>query len=119
MLPMKTLSIALFASLALVACSEEPTPEPAQTQAPVAAEPVKPTLAAPDGAFFAETFAATCPNAKPVSTSVCRRAGMGSPEVICEYGLGDDEYLRNETTLVQGETAWEIADPDSTCASGA
>ena len=115
--PFKLLAIAPLALLA--ACGEEPAPEPAPVETPVVAEPAAPALPAPDEAVFAATFAKTCPNAKPVAVSACKRAGMGSPEVICQYGLGDDEYLRNTTTLVQGESEWEIADPETTCAQGA
>ena len=115
--PLKLLVIAPLALLA--ACGEEPAPEPAPVETPVVAAPEVPSIPAPDEKVFAATFAKTCPNAKPVKTSTCKRAGMGSPEVICQYGLGDDEYLRNTTTLVQGESEWEIADPETTCAQGA
>lgn len=93
--------------------------EPAPVETPEATELDTPRIPPPDETVFAATFAKTCPNAEPVNTSACKRAGMGSPEVICEYGLGDDEYLRNETKLVEGETEWEIADPETTCAQGA
>ena len=114
-----SLPLLAIAPLALLAaCGEEPAPEPAPTTAAVE-EAAEPSLPPPDEAVFSATFAKTCPDAEPVSTSICKRAGMGSPEVICEYGLGDDEYLRNETRMVEGETEWEIADPESTCAQGA
>lgn len=103
----------------LAACGEEPAPAPAPVETTAAAEPEAPSIPPPDGTFFKEAWAKTCPSAKPVNTAACKRAGMGSPEVICEFGLGDDEYLRNKTTLVQGETEWEIADPETTCAIGA
>lgn len=109
--------IAIAPLVLFAACSEEPEPQPAPVETPNV--PAEPSLPPPDSAVFAAAFAKTCPDAKPVNTSACKRAGMGSPEVICEYGLGDDEYLRNETKLVQGETEWEIADPETTCAQGA
>ncbi|WP_249171882.1 hypothetical protein [Erythrobacter sp. JK5] len=115
---MKKLVLLTLPLTVLAACGEEPAAEPAAT-AVAAPESAAPSLPPPDAAVFASTFAKTCPEAKTVNDSVCRRAAMGSPEVICEYGLGDDEYLRNKTTLVQGETAWEIADPETTCAQGA
>ena len=110
--------IALAPVALLAACGEEPAPEPAPVETPAVVD-AGPSLPPPDETVFAETYARTCPEAKPVNVSVCRRAGMGSPEVVCEFGLGDDEYLRNETTLVEGETEWEIADPETACAIGA
>ena len=100
--------------LALAACGEEPAPEPVATPA-VEAEPVV-SLPAPDEALFAEVFAETCPEAEAVNTSVCRRA-MGADTVSCEFGLGEDEYLRNDATLELDETgeAWAIADADAVC----
>ncbi len=118
---MMTTALKLFGLAPLVllaACGAEPAPEPAPIKAAVV-EPEVPSIPSPDEEVFAALFAKTCPEAKPVSTSVCKRAGMGSPEVICEFGLGDDEYLRNKTTLVQGETEWTISDPDAACALGA
>ncbi|WP_299193424.1 hypothetical protein [uncultured Erythrobacter sp.] len=117
---MKNNALTLFAiaPLALLAaCGEEPAPAPVET--PVVAEPEAPEIPPPDATFFTQKFAEICPNAEPVNTAACRRRGMGSPEVLCEFGLGDDEYLRHESILVQGETEWEIADPETTCAAGA
>lgn len=101
--------------LVLVACGEEPTPEPAVTPV-VEAEPVV-TLPAPDEALFAELYAEACPDAEAVNTSICRRA-MGAETVSCEYGLGEDEYLRNDATLEISEAgdAWVIADAEAVCA---
>ena len=111
------LTFVALSALALAACSEEPAPAPAATQeaapAPVA------SMAAPDEQLFADLHAATCPDAKPVSTSVCKRLGIGSEDVLCEYGLGDDEYLRNKATLTPQDEEWTIADPETVCAAGA
>ncbi len=110
---MKKLAL-LLPLLALAACGQEPAPEPvpAETTAP---EPVE-TLPAPDQELFSEVFAATCPDAEPVNTSVCRRAGIGSTEVICEFGLGEDEYLRHTATLTAEEGDWVLSDPETICA---
>ena len=104
----------LLPLLALAACSGEPAAAPtpaASTPAPT----VTPSLPAPDQALFAEAFAKACPEAKPVSTAVCRRAGLGSSEVNCQFGLGEDKYLRNEATLVAGDRAWTLEDPAAVC----
>lgn len=106
------LTLPLFA---LAACSGEPAtePTPAATPAPV----VTPSLPAPDQALFTRVLAEACPEAEPVNTAVCRRAGLGSTEVNCEFGLGEDEYLRNKATLVAGESAWTLKDPEAICAA--
>ncbi|MGB3796187.1 MAG: hypothetical protein WA957_07780 [Alteraurantiacibacter sp.] len=101
--------------LALAACSEEPAPVPAPTET-VEAEPLV-SLPAPDETLFAELHAETCPDAETVSTSFCQRA-MGAATASCEFGLGDDEVLRNDATLEVSETgdAWVIADAEAVCA---
>ena len=98
--------------LALAACGEEPAPEPAPS---VEATPT-PTLAPPDEGLFTEVFAATCPDAEPVATAVCRRA-MGADTAQCEFGLGEDEVLRHDATLEIDETGenWMIADAEALC----
>lgn len=108
----------LLPVLALAACSSEPAPEAtasATETAAAAPAPVKPSLPAPDKDSFGTLFAEACPEAEKVNNAVCKRAGMGSPEVICEYGLGEDKYLRDEATLVAGDTAWALKDPEATC----
>ena len=107
---MKKLTFLLPIAL-LAACSEEPAPAPAAEPTPEAVE----TLRAPDQALFTEKYAEACPDAEAVNTAVCRRAGMGSPDVLCEFGLGDDEYLRNEATLTASEGDWAFADPENVC----
>ncbi len=101
--------------LALAACGEEPAPEPVPTET-VEAEPVV-SLPATDEALFAELHAETCPDAETVSTSFCQRA-MGADTASCEFGLGDDEVLRNDATLEANEAGdgWVIADPETVCA---
>ena len=115
---MKKIILPLLPVFALAACGEEPAPvpEPVETTAP---EPVEPALPAPNQEIFSTVFAASCPNAKPVNTAACRRAGMGSEDVICEYGLGDDEYLRNKATLTAGDGEWVLTDTETVCAAGA
>jgi hypothetical protein len=106
----------LIPFFALAACGQEPAPEPAPTQAAAAPEPVQ-TLPAPDQALFGKVFAETCEGAEPVSEAVCRRA-MGSEEVACEFGLGEDKYLRHDATLAANEdnTGWELKDAEALCA---
>ena len=99
--------------LALAACGEEPAPEPVETVAP---EPVV-ELAPPDQDLFSTLLAETCPELEPVNTAICRRA-LGADEATCEFGLGDDEYLRNDATIAVDETgeAWMIVDSEAVCA---
>lgn len=105
----------LLPLIALAACSQEPEPAPAVPATPAAV--VTPSLPAPDQALFTQLYAAACPDAKPVGKALCKRAGMGSQEVNCEYALGEDEYLRNTATLVAGEDAWAIKDAPAVCAA--
>lgn len=110
------LLLPIFASVTLLtACGEEPAPAPEPTPA-VAAEPT-PTLPAPDQELLTTLLADTCPDLKPVNTAVCRRT-MGADTVSCEFGLGEDDYLRNDATLAANEAgdAWEITDPETVCA---
>ncbi|MFB0613283.1 hypothetical protein [Aurantiacibacter poecillastricola] len=106
---------ALAALSALAACGEEPTPEATAAEV-VAPEPVA-SAPAPDEDLFAQLHAETCPDAEPVSTSICQRA-MGAETASCEFGLGDDDVLRNDATLELDETgeAWVIADAETVCA---
>ena len=117
---MKKITLSLLPVFALAGCGEapEPAPEPTPAEAVVEA-PVTPALPAPDQTLFTELHAAACPTAKSVNTAVCRRAGMGSEDVICEYGLGDDEYLRNKATLTEGDGEWVLTDTETVCATGA
>ncbi|WP_374405001.1 hypothetical protein [Pelagerythrobacter sp.] len=101
-------------TLALAACGEEPAPEPTPTVAPT---PTEPALPAPDQALFTGLLAEACPELEPVNTAVCKRAGFGSSDVICEYGLGSDEYLRDKATLTPGDGEWTLADPENVCAA--
>ncbi len=98
----------------LAACGEEPAPQPvdgAAAPAPASA----PSLSAPDQALFTAKYAEACPEAEPVNTAVCKRAGFGSGDVVCEFGLGEDEYLRNKATLSAGDGDWVLADPENVC----
>ena len=111
---MTKFALILAPAFLLAACGEEPAAEPAPAET-VAPEPVN-TLPAPDQALFTNVFAEACPEAESVNTAVCKRAGIGSEDVICEYGLGDDEYLRDSATLTPGEDEWTLSDPETVCA---
>ena len=114
---MKKLPLLLLPVFVLAACGEEPAPAPAPTET-ATPEVVESELPAPDEAVFQAAFAAACPSAKPVSQSICKR-GLGSEDVLCEYGLGDDEYFRHKATLTPGDDEWTVADPETICAQGA
>lgn len=105
------LALPLFA---LAACGEEPAPEPVATETAVP-EPVS-TLPAPSEALFSEIFAEACPTAEPVNTGFCQR-GLGEDFATCEFGLGDDEYTRNDARLEIDESgeAWVLADAEALC----
>jgi hypothetical protein len=109
---------ACAAVFALAACnSEEPAaPEPVQAQVVM---PVKPTMPAPDEELFAAAYAEACGKTQPVSGSMCKSRGFGQEGFVCDYGLGDDEYLRNKTTIVPVEGKWALAEPEKTCAADA
>ena len=102
----------LLPVLVLAACND---PEPEPVPAPTVAAPAAPALPAPDEELFSTLFAATCPAAEKVSVAVCKRA-MGADNAICEFGVGEDEYLRHKATLEAGEGEWAIADAEEFCA---
>ena len=104
-------SIILAASLGLAAAPVAAQTAPEQVVTP---EPIE-TLPAPDQALLTAKYAEACPEDEAVNTAMCKRAGMGSPDVVCEFGLGDDEYLRNKATLTAGEGEWTFADPENVC----
>jgi len=104
--------------VALAACGQEPAPAPQSAATAAAALPTE-GLPAPDQALFTTTFAAACPEAEPVSNAVCKRAGLGSSEVICEYGIGEDNYLRHKATLAAADGKWTLAQSEKICAEHA
>ena len=115
---MKTI-VALSALLLVTACgSNEPAPQPTATVAAVAT-PTTPILPAPTAEVFAASYAKACPSAKKVNTSLCKSGGMGSSDFVCEYGLGEDKYLRNKVTLTQSDQEWVVKDADKACAPSA
>ena len=104
------------ALLVLAGCNSEASePAPAETLAPVAAP--TPTLPAPNEDIFSQAYAAACPEAEPVSTSLCRSKGFGEDGFICDYGLGEDEYRRHKAELAPGDGEWVVADAEAACAA--
>ena len=104
----------LLPVFALAACGEEPAPEPVET--PVVAAP-EIDLPAPDQDLFKATFAETCEGAEPVNQAVCRRA-MGADTVACEFGLGEDEFLRHDARLAVNDAGdgWMLDNAEAICA---
>lgn len=118
----RTLLLLSPLALALGACSEGPAEE-AEAKAPTAREveaAIKEgsKLAPPTHDTFAEKYAAACPSQKKVNQALCKAQGMGSHDFTCEYGLGDDEYLRHEGTLSEVEGEYVLQDTDTVCAQG-
>jgi hypothetical protein len=111
--------LTLIAPIALLAgCNSEPAPAPTETPA-AAPTPARPTLPAPEGKIFAEALAKACPTAPKVSVSSCKSRGMGSPDFICQYGLGDDQYMRQSLTLTAKDGEWTVKDAETACAEAA
>ncbi|WP_345725434.1 hypothetical protein [Qipengyuania mesophila] len=109
-------NFALLLPLALLAaCGEEPAAQTAPEQV-ATPEPVT-TLPAPDEETFKTAFADSCEGAEPVNVAMCKRS-MGAATVSCEYGLGEDEYMRHKATLAAKEdkSGWELADAATICA---
>ena len=118
-MPVKTLAL-ILPLFALSACGSEPAPKPAPTAtATVPATPLKPTLPPPDQATFSKVFAKACPEAAKVAITSCRAEGMGATTFICEYGLGNDKYLRNTAKISQKDGAYVLDNPEKTCAADA
>jgi hypothetical protein len=115
---MKSL-FACVALLALAACNSEEPAEAQAAEAPVAAAPLEPSMPAPDEELFAAAYAEACGEAQPVGASMCKSQGMGKEGFICEYALGDDEHMRNETAIKPIEGKWALAEPEKTCAADA
>ncbi len=107
-----------IATLALAGCgdsaAEPEAPAPAETAEVVA--PEEDSLPPADRDSFAAAFAAACPAAEPVNNASCQAMGMGSDSFLCEYGLGDDEYLRHKGVVSQGEDGYVLDDPETVCA---
>ena len=110
---MKTIAL-ILPLLALSACGSEPAPQPAPT-ATAAPAPLKPSLPPPDQAAFSDVFAKACPKAEKVAIASCRAEGMGATSFICQYGLGNDKYLRNDATISQHDGAYVLDNPEQTC----
>ena len=115
----------LIAPLVLAACSEAPAQEAEGDSAPTsreiaaAIENAEPSLAPADRDTFAEKFAAACPSAKAVNKASCRAQGMGSRNFVCEYSLGDDEFMRHEGVLSAADGEYVLDNPEKVCAQGA
>ena len=87
------LKLATIAPIVLLAaCGEEPAPAPAPVETAAAAEPEAPSIPPPDGTFFKEAWAKTCPNAKPVIKAVVAmqdHLGALQDVVVASGILGD------------------------------
>ena len=106
--------VLLALPFALAACGGEPAPQPTETAAPTPTETTA-TLLPPDQAQFSEMFAAACPEAKKVAVSECKRDGFGSEDLLCEFGLGEDNYPRNQVKLSPADGKWVFSDAENTC----
>ena len=111
---MKTM-VLILPLLALSACGSEPTPQPTAT-ATVAPTPLKPTLLPPDQATFTTVFAKACPKAEKVAVASCKAEGMGATSFTCQYGLGNDKYLRHDATISQKDGEYVLDNSAATCA---
>jgi len=109
---------ACAAVFALAACNSEAPVEPDSVQAQVVM-PIEPSISAPNEELFAAAYAEACGDAQPVNTSICKSQGLGKEGFVCEYGLGNDEYLRNDAIILPVEGKWALAEPEKTCAADA
>ena len=116
----------LTPALVLAACSEAPAQDAPEDAKPTAREMQAaienndgPKLAPPDRDLFAEKFAAACPSQKPVNKAFCQAQGMGSHDFTCEYGLGEDEYMRHEGVLSEVDGEYQLLETEKVCAQGA
>jgi hypothetical protein len=112
----KIVACLILATLAACGSQEANEPAPTPTAAAVA-PPVEPSLPAPDTAVFAAALADACPDAKPVTTALCKSLGLGKEGFTCEYGTGDDDRRPYTASLVPGEGKWTIANPENACAA--
>lgn len=114
-------TLLILSPLVLAACSEAPAED--GSKAPTAKEMQAAIekggkLAPPTRDTFAEKFAAACPKQEPVNKANCLAQGMGSHDFTCEYGLGDDEYLRHEGVLSEVEGEYVLLETEKVCAQG-
>ena len=117
---MKKIALLLPAFAMIAACGE--TGEDAEidmTTAPTEVAPVADAsdLPPPDRDTVARVFEASCEGTEPVNNAVCKRA-LGATDVTCEFGVGEDEYMRHEAQLTPNEAgdAWQLADAETVCA---
>ena len=118
---MNKIALLLPAFALLAACGD--TGEDAEIDMTTAPTEVAPaadenSLPAPDQETLAGVFDAQCEGpTETISTAICKRA-LGSTDVTCEFGVGEDDALRHEAQLQPNEAgdAWVFADPETVCA---
>lgn len=109
-------NIALLLPLfALAACSSEPANDSAAAPAATPTVTTTPSLSPPRREEFTAAWAKACPEAKPVSTALCKSKGLGDPNFTCEFGVGEDEYRRNTAELTAGEGEWILVNAPAAC----
>ncbi len=103
----------LLSIAALAACAEE-APAPVD-QEEVAAQET--SLGLPGKDEFTAAYAATCPEAAPVESTLCEAVGLGQSEFTCDFALEGDASQSRTGTLTATDGEWTLAANEEICSA--